>query len=307
MKISVIGAGNVGSTLAMRLCQQNLGQVVLVDIVKGLAKAKAFDLDDCRYLLKLNYHILGTEDMGQIKDSDIVVVTAGLARRPGMTREDLLNKNAAILKDISLSIKNFSPGAVVIIVTNPLDIMTAYALRVTGFNPSRLFGMGVSLDAARFANLISEELKIPVTDIDAVVIGSHGEGMIPLERFSSIKGVPLDEFIDQKKRDELLKKTVQRGAEIVSLLGSGSAYYAPSAAAASLVAAIIKDEKRTIGACAQLNGEYGLTGVCIGVPCRIGKRGIESIVELDLNKEEKEKLAKSADSIKELISSLPGI
>lgn len=305
MKVSVIGGGNVGSLAAMRLAQEGLADILLIDIVKGLAQGKAADLEDARSILKYNYNIQGTDDIKLIKDSDVIVVTAGLVRKPGMTREDLLNKNSAILKDISLEIKKITPNSLVIVVTNPLDLMTYFVLKNTGFNSNRVFGMGINLDAARFANLVSKELNLAVTDIDACVIGAHGEGMIPLSRFTKIKGVTLDEFIDDKKMEILLNKTVNRGAEIVSLLGSGSAYFAPSAAIAAVVKAILKDEKRTLGVSAYLNGEYGLSDVTIGVPCLIGRKGIEKIIELELNRSEKEALTKAAETIRQLIKQLP--
>lgn len=299
MKISIIGAGNVGSLTALRLSEAELGEIVLVDIVKGLARGKSLDLEDSRPLLKYNYHIEGTEDINKIKDSDIVVITAGLARKPGMTREDLLNKNAGIIKEISQNIKRLAPQSILAVVTNPVDILTYLAIKVTGFVSNRVLGMGPSLDASRFANLISQELNIPNTDIDSCVIGSHGEGMLPLPRFTYIKGVVLDEIMDEKKIAVLVKRTVERGAEIVSYLGSGSAFFAPSLAAAIMVKAILKNEKRTMGISAYLNGEYGIKDICIGVPCRLGKEGIEKIIELDLNKEEKEALLKSADKLKQ--------
>jgi len=285
----------------MRLAQEAVGDIVLVDVVKGMAQGKAFDLEDCRPVLKNNYKIQGTDDINLIKDSDVIVITAGLTRKPGMTREELLSKNSQILNDICLNIKELAKDSIVIVVTNPLDLMTYLAIKETGFKKERVFGMGVSLDAARFANIISKELNIPCTDIDACVIGSHGEGMLPLSRFTNIKGVSLDEFADDKKIESLVSKTVNRGAEIVSLLGSGSAYYAPSSAIAAIVKAIVKDEKRTIGVCAYLNGEYGLKDICIGLPCRLGKRGIEKIIELDLNKKEKAALAKSVELLKKQI------
>ena len=288
----------------MRLGQEGVGDIMLVDVVKGFAQAKAFDLEDARPVLKINYHIEGSDDITQIKDSDIIVITAGLARKPGMTREELLVKNSQILKEVCSSIKKFSPNSIVIVVTNPLDLMTYLAVKQLGFKANKVLGMGISLDAARFANLVSKELNIPVTDIDASVIGSHGEAMLPLSRFTTIKGVSLDEFLDDKKVEALIAKTIGRGAEIVSLLGSGSAYFAPSAAIASLVKAIAKDEKRTIGVCAYLNGEYGIKDVCIGVPCRLGKSGIEKIIELELNSQEIEKLTKSAESIRQLANQL---
>lgn len=304
MKISVIGAGNVGALSAMRIAQYGLGEVLLVDIAKGLAQGKALDLADARPILKQDYNLKGSDDITDIKDSSVIVITAGLARKPGMTREELLNKNAQILKDISLNIKKLAPEAVVIIVTNPLDLMTYLALKITGFKKNKIIGMGVSLDAARFANLIAQELKLSTIDIDAVVIGSHGEGMLPLGKHTTVKGVSLDEFIDEAKMDVLVRKTVGRGAEIVSYLGSGSAFFAPSAAVAQMVKAIVKDEKKNLGACAYLEGEYGISDVCIGVPCRIGKNGIEEVVELSLTDKELGELKRSAESIRSLIKGL---
>jgi len=304
MKISIIGAGNVGGLAAMRLAQEGLGEIVLIDIVKGLAQGKAWDLEDCRPILKYNYNIEGAGDINRIEHSDIIVITAGLARKPGMTREELLDKNKQILKDLCLNVKKLAPESIIIVVTNPLDLMTYFVLKATGFKAHKVFGMGITLDSARFANLISQELNIPASDIEACVIGSHGEGMLPLPRFTKIKGVALDEFIDDKKIETLIIKTIERGKEIVSLLGSGSAYFAPSAAIAALVKVIVKDEKRIQGASAYLNGEYGLKDICIGVPCRLGRQGIEKIIELDLNKEEKEALLNSTQSLRKLIDQL---
>jgi len=294
MKISIIGAGNVGSLTAMRIAGDGLGDVLLIDVVKGKARGKALDLEDAAAVLKYNYNIKGSDDIRQVRDSDIVVVTAGLARKPGMSREELLAKNAGILKSVCLNIKELARNAIVVVVTNPLDIMTLYALRITGFKPNKLFGMGSSLDSARFANLIARELAVPSTDIEAVVIGAHGEGMLPLPGFTKVKGVLLDEFIDDKKIESLVRQTVGRGAEIVASLGTGSAFFAPSAAIAAIVKAIVKDEKRTIGLCSYLNGEYGIKDACIGVPCRLGKHGIEEVIELDLTPEEKARLIESA-------------
>ncbi|MDD5431907.1 MAG: malate dehydrogenase [Candidatus Omnitrophica bacterium] len=305
MKISIIGAGNVGSTTAMRLAQEGVGDILIVDILKGLAHGKALDLEDARPILKQNYNITGSDDITQIKDSDIVVMTAGLARKPGMTREELLAKNAQIIKDVSINIKNLAKEAILIVVTNPLDLMTFFALKQTGFKNNKVFGMGIGLDSARFANLIALELKVPQTSVEACVIGSHGEAMLPLARFTKINGIALDEFVDKAKLETLINRTIGRGLEIVSNLGSGSAYYAPSAAIADIVKTIVKNEKRTIGVCASLNGEYGIKDVCLGVPCRIGKDGIEKVIELDLNKEEKDKFIASAESIRKLTAQLP--
>jgi malate dehydrogenase len=304
MKITVIGAGNVGSLTAMRIGSDGLGDVLLIDIVKGLALGKALDLEDARPLLKNNYNIQGSDDINQIKGSDIVVVTAGLARKPGMTREELLVKNAKILKEICLKIKELAGQSIVIIVTNPLDIMTFYALQITGFKPHRLFGMGISLDTARFINLVSQELQLPATDIEAMVIGAHGEGMLPLASFTKVKGVSLDEFINDDKIKSLIDGTINRGAQIVANLGTGSASFAPSAAIAAIVRTIVKDEKRTLGLCSYLNGQYGIKDTCIGVPCRLGKSGIEQIIELDLSKDQLAQLTKSAKAVAQTTAQL---
>ena len=304
MKITIIGAGNVGSLAAMRIAADGLGDVLLIDIVKGLALGKALDLEDAKPLLKSNYSIAGSDDIAQAKDSDIIVVTAGLARKPGMTREELITKNAQILKDICLKIKELAPEAIVVIVTNPLDIMTFYALKITGFKPSKLFGMGISLDTARFINLISQELHLPATDIEAQVVGAHGEGMLPLAEFAKAKGVSLDEFISEDRIESLINRTVNRGAQIVAHLGTGSAFFAPSAAIASIVRTIVKDEKRTIGLCSYLNGQYGIKDSCIGVPCRLGKNGIEQIIELDLLADQLAQLTKSAQAVAQATAQL---
>lgn len=296
MKISIIGAGNVGGLTALRLAEAGFNDIVLVDIAKGKAEGKALDLEDAGATLKYNYCIQGTEDITKVKDSDIIIITAGLTRKPGMNREDLLNKNARILKEVCLGIKKVSADSIVIIVTNPIDLMTYLALKIIGSKPYKVFGMGISLDAARFTNLISKELNIPYTDIEAYVIGSHGEGMLPLPRFTMIKGMKLDEILEDKKIQALMKKTLERGHEIVSL--SGSAYFAPSQAITVMVKATALDEKRILGVSAYLNGEYNTKDICIGVPCRLGKEGIEQIIELDLNKEEKSAFLRSVESIR---------
>lgn len=283
----------------MRLAEDTSGDIVLIDIAKGIAQGKNFDLEDTRAILKTNYNIKGCENIDEILDSDIIIVTAGLARKPGMTREDLLNKNALILKGICAKIKSLAANAIVVIVTNPLDLMTQFALEITGFPAKRIFGMGVSLDAARFANLISKELSISPVNIEPIVIGSHGEGMLPLPRFTNIKGISLDKLINNANIEDLTARVIDRGKEIVALLGSGSAYFAPSAAITEIVKAIIHDEKRILGVSAYLNGEYNIQGTCIGVPCVIGRNGIERIIELELNEIETSALQTSALKLKE--------
>lgn len=305
MKISIIGAGNVGSLTAMRLAQANLGDIAVFDIAKGLALGKSLDLEDARPILSSHYNIEGSEDINKIKDSDVIVITAGLARKPGMTREELLSKNSQILKNVSLDIKRLAPEAIVIVVTNPLDLMTYLVLKATGFDKNKVFGMGVSLDASRFANIIARELKVSVNDVEAMVIGSHGEAMLPLPRQTKVRGVSLDKVLDKSGIDSLIKKTIGRGAEIVAALGTGSAFFAPSAAIAQIVGLIVKGEKKAIGVCTYLDGEYGIKDICIGVPCYLSKNGIQEIIELDLNKEEGEQFKDSAHSISQLLKGLP--
>ena len=307
MKISVIGAGNVGSLAAMRIAQMSLGEITLVDIAGGIARGKSLDLEDAQSILNSDYHITGSSDISAINGSDIVVITAGLARKPGMTREELLMKNSRIIKEVSLKIKELAKDAVVIVVTNPLDLMTYLVLKVTGFKRQKVIGMGISLDSSRFANLIAARLKLPVSDVEAVVIGSHGEAMMHLAGKTKVKGKPLADILSKEEIDNLVKMTVDRGAQIVANLGSGSAFFAPSAAAAQVAEAIANDRKSVIGVCAFLEGEYGLSGICIGVPCRIGKGGIEEIVKLDLSSEELSRLKDSADAIARLIPGLKDV
>jgi len=299
-KVSILGAGNVGSLSAMRIAEEFASDVVLIDIASGMAKAKALDLEDARNIRKINYTVAGSDDISLISGSEIVVITAGLTRKPGMQREELIQKNASIVKELCLSIKKFSPDAIVIVVTNPLDLMTRLALKTLGFKSSKVFGMGPTLDASRFANLIAERLNIPVSEVDAVVIGSHGEGMMPLPNFTTIRGLPLEQFMDEQKVAEVMAGTVGRGQEIVSLLGSGSAFFAPSAAVADLVKIIFKDQKRTVGLSACLSGQYQANDICIGVPCRLGREGIEQIIELPLESKQAQAFLNSAAHLKEL-------
>jgi malate dehydrogenase len=299
MKISIIGAGNVGGLAAMRIAECGLGDVFLIDIAQGIACGKAMDIADSRGVGLFSCRVQGSEQMQELAGSDIAVIIAGFPRKPGMTREDLINKNAEVVRGLCLTVKESAPQAILIIVTNPLDLMTQLALKVTGFNPRRIIGMGVSLDASRFANLIAEELGVLPQEVDACVIGSHGEGMMPLAHLTTVGGVSLSSLLDKEKQAGLIKRTIGRGMEIVTCLGSGSAYFAPSAAIASLVKAIARDEKRIIGASAWLNGEYGVNDVCMGTPCRIGRAGIEQVIELELQKEEKEAFAIFAQRLKE--------
>ena len=307
MKISIIGAGNVGGTTALRLANLGLGQILLIDTVPNFARAKALDLADARYILNQNSSVVGSDDIKLIKDSEIVIITAGLARKPGMTREELAQYNSQIIKQVCAQIKRLSPNAIVIVVTNPLDAMTYLALKETGFNKTRVLGMGLTLDSSRLANQIAEELKVPINEIEPCIIGSHGENMLPLARYTKVKSVFLDKRLTKDKIEGLFNRTVKRGAEIVSLFGKGSAYYAPSAAITQLAQVIAQNKKSVLPVSAYLEGEYGLSDVCVGIPCKLGRNGIENIVKLDLNAEERTLLSESAKSIKKQIATLnPG-
>jgi len=294
MKITVIGAGNVGATAALFLLQKQLGDVVLFDIVEGLPQGKALDMMEAAPVLGFETKITGTNAYREIKDSGLVIVTAGLARKPGMTREDLLKKNASIIKDVVINIKEYAPQAFILMVTNPLDVMTYYALKVSGFSRQRVFGQAGVLDGARFACFIAEKLNVPVKDVKPLVLGGHGDSMLPLARLSSFQDKPLTECLGQKELDPLIERTRQAGAEIVGLLKTGSAYYSPAASAVHMAEAVVREQKTILPASVYLDGEYGLRDICIGVPVRLGKNGVEEVIELDLTPEEKNALHQSA-------------
>lgn len=306
-KIAIIGAGNVGGQTALSLIAEGASELILLDVASGLAKGKALDLEDAASVLKRDCKIEAGSDFSLLKESDIIVITAGLARRPGMTRDDLLKKNSEIIKDVSMQIKKYAKNPIVIVITNPVDLMTYVVAESTGFSKNRVFGMGVSLDGARFANLIHNELQAPISHIEAVVIGSHGQTMVPAPHMTKVSGARLERLVDKKILSHLIKSTVERGASIVAHLGSGSAYFGPAAAAAAIVMAIVKDEKRIIGACAYLNGEYGIKGLYIGVPARIGKDGLEGIIELELDKEENAAFLASAESVRQQIGQFSNV
>ena len=303
-KIAIIGAGNVGGQLALFLIKEGPLNILLLDVARGLAKGKAMDLEDCASVLRQDFIIEGSDDFSLLENSDIVIITAGLARKPGMSREDLLKKNSEIIRDVSLKIKEFTPQSIVIVVTNPVDLMTHLVAKVTGFPKNRVFGMGVSLDAARFANLIRSELNVSLTGIEAVVIGSHGQAMVVLPQQTQVSGVRIERLMNEPRVAKLIQATIERGALIVAHLASGSAYFAPAAATCSIIQAIVKDEKRVIGVCAYLNGEYNISDLYLGVPARIGKEGVEGVVEIELNRQEKEQLLNSAESVRQQIKHL---
>ena len=303
-KITIIGAGAVGATVAQRLAEKELGDIVITDIIEGLPQGKALDLLEAGPLCGYDSKITGTNNYEDIEDSDLVVVTAGIARKPGMTREDLLKINTNIIKEVSQNIADHAPDSVVITVTNPLDIMTYVTMKTTGFDPERVFGMSGVLDSGRFATFIAIELGCSVRDISAMVLGGHGDTMVPLPRFTTVSGVPITELMDETVIQSIVERTVNGGAEIVNLLKTGSAFYAPSAAVTNMVEAVIKDTKRILPVCAYLNGEYGKRNIYLGVPVILGRRGVEEIVELELTQDEQKALDRSADAVKSGIFSL---
>lgn len=303
-KVSIIGAGNVGATTAMMIAQSGIADVVLFDIVEGMPQGKALDIAESCPLWDSPSRVIGTNNYEDINDSNIIVITAGLARKPGMSRSDLLHANANIVKNISLEITKRSQNAIVIVVTNPMDVMAQLAWKTTEFSCKRIIGMGGVLDSSRLIYFISNELNVSPTDIEALVLGGHGDDMVPLPRFTTVKGIPLTELLPKKKISKLIERTRNGGAEIVSLLKTGSAYYAPASSTFHMVKAIILDEKRTLPCAAFLNGEYGLKDVYMGVPVILGKDGVEKIIEVKLTKEEKIAFRKSYESVVKLIKQL---
>ncbi|WP_055074940.1 malate dehydrogenase [Pseudanabaena sp. 'Roaring Creek'] len=303
-KVTVVGAGNVGGMLAQRIAKQNLADVVLYDIVQGKPQGIALDLLQAHTISDLDRQIIGTNDYGDTKDSDIIVVTAGLPRKDGMSRNDLLRINASIVKEVVQSTIALSPNAILLIVTNPLDVMTYLAWQVSGLPPQRVIGMAGVLDAARFQTFIAMELKISSADIYTTVLGGHGDLMLPLPRLSTVNGVPITELLSQEAIARLVERTRNGGAEIVQLLQNGSAYFAPSAAVNVMVESIISDRHRVLPAAAYLTGEYGLRDIFMGVPVQLGRQGTEKIVELKLLDEELSALHASAASIQANINLL---
>lgn len=303
-KVSIIGAGNVGGLLALRIVEHDLADVVLVDIDEGIAKGKAYDLADASAIMGYEKKVEGTADCSKIRDSAIVVITAGFPRKAGMSREDLIQKNGAVVREAALKIKEFAPDAVIIVVTNPLDIMAYLTYKVSGFEHKKVIGMAGVLDSARQSNLISEELNIMKSDVDSVIIGSHDDNMVPLLNYSKAQGMPLKKAAGEKKIDEITERAKKRGAEIVSLLKSGSAFFAPSAGCFSMVKCVLNNERLTMCASAYLDGEYGLRGVYIGVPLVLGKNGVEKILQFNLDNYELEKFQKGARLIRSAIEKL---
>lgn len=298
-RIAVIGAGNVGASCALYLAEANLADIVMVDILEGIPQGKALDLSQAGPVRGYNCMVTGTNDYKDIAGADIVVMTAGLARKPGMTREDLLIKNAEIVGSAAENIRKHAPNAYVIVVSNPLDLMTFHMQKVTGFPTHRVMGQAGVLDSIRFRTFVAMELGVAMQDTQAMVLGGHGDTMVPLPRYSTVGGIPISELISAERIKAICDRTADGGGEIVRLLKTGSAYYAPAAASVDMVRAVFSDEKRVLAASARLTGQYGISDIYIGVPVVLGAKGIEKVIELKLDKDELAALQKSAATYKE--------
>jgi malate dehydrogenase len=303
-KISIIGAGNVGGTLAQRLAERDYADIVLVDIIDGLPQGKGLDILESAPVVGYDTNIIGTNDYADTANSDLVVITSGMARKPGMSRDDLVLANGEIIRSVVEQVMKYSPNTILLMVTNPLDAMTQLALHVSGLPRERVIGQSGVLDSARFRTFIAMELGVSFRDVQAMVLGGHGDTMVPLPRYATVSGVPITELIPPDRIQALVQRTIDGGAEIVRLLKTGSAFYAPSAATAEMVDAIILDQKRLVPACVYLQGEYGINGVCVGVPVILGAGGAEKIIELKLTEEELAALHRSAAAVRELVGVL---
>ena len=302
-KITVVGAGNVGATAAQRIAEKELARtVVMVDVAEGIPQGKGLDQWQSAPIEGFDSRVIGTNGYEETADSDIVVITAGIARKPGMSRDDLLNTNAGIVKSVGEQIKRTSPNAIVIVVSNPLDVMCWVAKEATGFPRERVIGMAGVLDTARYRAFLATALDVSVRDIQAMVLGGHGDTMVPLISYTSVSGIPITQLMDKSTLDAIVDRTRNGGAEIVKHLKTGSAYYAPSAGAVQMVEAIVNDQKRILPCSAWLEGEYGMKGLYLGVPVKLGRNGMEKIVEVSLTDDERAALAKSADAVREPMS-----
>jgi len=299
MKITVIGAGNVGATAAQRIAEKELAnEVVLVDIVEGVPQGKGLDMYESAPVEGFDTVVTGTNTYDATAGSDIVVITAGIPRKPGMSRDDLLNTNAGIIKSVTEQVSAKSPNAILIVVSNPLDVMVYVAQKASGFPRERVIGMAGVLDTARYRTFIAMELGVSVEDITALILGGHGDSMVPLPRYTSVAGIPLTELMSQEKIDAIVKRAQNGGIEIVNYLKTGSAFYAPSSAAVQMVESIVKDKKRILPCAVMLNGEYGINDTVVGVPVKLGRKGMEKIIEIKLTAEESAALKKSAEDVK---------
>jgi malate dehydrogenase len=301
-KVTIVGSGNVGATGAHWIASKELADVVLIDILDGIPQGKALDLLEAMPIEKRDSRVIGTNDYADTANSDIVVITAGIPRKPGMSRDDLLNTNHKIMSDVVGKVIQHSPNCILIIVSNPLDAMAQAAYKLSGFPRERVIGMAGVLDSSRFRTFIAEELNVSVENVTAFVLGGHGDTMVPLARYSTVAGIPITELIEKTKLEKLIQRTREGGAEIVKYLKTGSAYYAPSSAFTEMVEAILKDKKKILPCAVYLKGEYGIDGLFVGVPVKLGAKGVEQIIEIKLTPEEKAGLEKSAASVKELVA-----
>ena len=299
-KITVVGAGNVGATTAQRLAEKSLARtVVMVDVVEGVPQGKGLDQWESAPVEGFDTRIIGSNGYDESANSDIVVITAGIARKPGMSRDDLLNTNAGIVKAVCEQVKRTSPNSIIVMVSNPLDVMCYVAKQVTGFPRERILGMAGVLDTARYRSFLAEALDVSVEDIHAMVLGGHGDTMVPLISYTTVSGIPVSQLLDRKTLDAIVDRARNGGAEIVKFLKTGSAYYAPSSAAVQMCEAIALDKKRVLPCAAWLEGEYGMKGLFLGVPCKLGRKGLEKILEIELTSAERVALGKSADAVRE--------
>lgn len=303
-KVTVVGAGNVGATTAHRLVDKELCDVVLVDIIEGMPQGKALDLAESAPVEGYDCRLIGTNGYKETANSDVVVITSGIARKPGMSRDDLLNTNGGIVGSVTEEIVKHSPNAIIIVVSNPLDAMSQVAFKKSGFPKNRVIGMAGVLDSARMRTFLAEALDVSVENITAFVLGGHGDTMVPLPRYSTCAGIPVTELLPKEVIDQIVTRTANGGAEIVALLKTGSAYYAPSAAAVEMVESILKDKKKILPCAAYLEGEYGINGLYVGVPVKLGANGIEEIIQINLTTEERAALQKSAGAVQELVNVL---
>ena len=299
-KISIVGSGNVGATAAHWIASKELADVVLIDIIEGVPQGKGLDLLEAMPIEKRDSYVIGTNEYADTANSDIVIITAGIPRKPGMSRDDLLNTNYKIMSDVVGKVVKYSPNCILIVVSNPLDAMAQAAYKLSGFPRERVIGMAGVLDSARFRSFIADELKVSVENVTAFVLGGHGDTMVPLARYSTVAGIPITELIAPDRLAQLVQRTRDGGAEIVKYLKTGSAYYAPSSAATEMAEAILKDKKKILPCAAYLEGEYGVKGLYVGVPVKLGAKGIEQIIQIKLTPEEQAGLNKSADAVKEL-------
>ncbi|MCP2605039.1 malate dehydrogenase [Candidatus Aminicenantes bacterium AH-873-B07] len=303
-KVSIIGAGHVGEVTAQRIVEKEIADIVLLDIIEGMPIGKGLDILESSPVMKFDTRIIGTNNYEDTANSDIVVITAGVPRKPGMSREELVGTNFGIVKKVTEQVVKYSPNCIIIMVTNPLDAMAYTAYKVSGFSKERVIGMAGILDTARFRTFIAMELDVSVENIQAFVLGGHGDTMVPLARYSTVAGIPITELIPKERLDAIIERTRKGGAEIVSYLKTGSAYYAPAAAITEMVEAILKDKKKILPCAAYLEGEYGISGIYFGVPVKLGFGGIKQIIEIKLTDEEEEALKKSAEAVRKVIDSL---